>query len=196
MEVNQIVALLQALQFDQAREQWTLLSKTNTHAGMRGIGAYFYLKDKNYTKALSLIENSFDKYSIFLRSQILLAQKQPMEAMRNLVSIVEDPEVCANEGLIMFMLRTCKKKSVHKQSLEVLTRTILSHFDQNAARVPASVILLITDDLPRDKACSVLARLFKANPDNEYVQARYLDVLVDVDFLKAKEVSASLSKHT
>jgi len=73
MEVNQIVALLQALQFDQAREQWTLLSKANTHAGMRGIGAYFYLKDKNYTKALSLIENSFDKYSIFLRSQILLA---------------------------------------------------------------------------------------------------------------------------
>lgn len=196
MEVNQIVALLQALQFDQAREQWTLLSKTNTHAGMRGIGAYFYLKDKNYSKALSLIENAFDKYSIFLRSQILLAQKQPMEAMRNLVSIVEDPEVCANEGLIMFMFRTCKKKSIHKQSLEVLTRTIISHFDQNAARVPASVMLLITDDLPRDKACSVLARLFKANPQNEYVQARYLDVLVDVDFLKAKEVSASLSKHT
>jgi hypothetical protein len=55
MEVNQIVALLQALQFDQAREQWTLLSKTNTHPSMRGIGAYFYLKDKDYQKALSLI---------------------------------------------------------------------------------------------------------------------------------------------
>ena len=55
MEVNQIVALLQALQFDQAREQWTLLSKANTHPSMRGIGAYFYLKDKDYQKALSLI---------------------------------------------------------------------------------------------------------------------------------------------
>jgi hypothetical protein len=40
--------------------------------------------------------------------------------MRNFVRILEDPEVCSNEGLIMFLLRVCKKE-VHKESMLVLT---------------------------------------------------------------------------
>ena len=93
MEVNQIVALLLAEQFDQARDQWHKLSISNNHPAMRVIDAYFLIKDKDYEKALTLIKDKKDKYSVFLRSQILLALKQPVEAMRNLVSIVEDPDV-------------------------------------------------------------------------------------------------------
>ena len=48
IEVNQIVALLLSLQVDQAREQWLHTSKTNDHPSLKGIGAYFYLKDKDY----------------------------------------------------------------------------------------------------------------------------------------------------
>lgn len=110
MEVNQIVALLLAEQFDQARDQWHKLSKSNNHPAMRVIDAYFLIKDKDYEKALNLIKDKKDKYSVFLRSQILLALKQPVEAMRNLVSIVEDPEVVSNEGFIMFLFRTCKRQ--------------------------------------------------------------------------------------
>jgi hypothetical protein len=40
-----------------------------------------------------LISERKDKYSVFLRSQILLAMKQPVDAMRNLVTILDDPEV-------------------------------------------------------------------------------------------------------
>ena len=76
---------------------------------MRGIGTYFYLKDNDYQKALGLIKGQSDKYSVFLRSQILLALKQPVEAMRNLVTICDDPEVVSNEGFMMFLIRNCKK---------------------------------------------------------------------------------------
>lgn len=76
---------------------------------MRGIGTYFYLKDNDYQKALGLIKDQSDKYSVFLRSQILLALKQPVEAMRNLVTICDDPEVVSNEGFMMFLIRNCKK---------------------------------------------------------------------------------------
>jgi hypothetical protein len=48
MEVNAIVALLLSHQFDQAREQWLTTSKTNNHPSLNGIGAYFYLKDKDF----------------------------------------------------------------------------------------------------------------------------------------------------
>jgi len=51
--------------------------------------------------------------------------KQPVEALRNLVSTVKDPEVIKNEGFIFFLLRTCKKQAVHKESLEFLTKSIL-----------------------------------------------------------------------
>ena len=94
---------------DRAKDAWQKLGKTNTHPAMRNIGTYFYLKDKDYQKALSLIKDESDKYSVFLRSQILLALKQPVEAMRNLVTICEDPAVVTNEGFMMFLLRSCKK---------------------------------------------------------------------------------------
>ena len=42
------MALLRSLQVDQAREQWLQTSKTNDHPSLKGIGAYFYLKDKEY----------------------------------------------------------------------------------------------------------------------------------------------------
>lgn len=117
--------------------------------------------------------------------------KQPVEALRNLVTIVEDPEVVKNEGFVFFLLRTCKKQAVHNESLELLTRTILQVFDAAPQSVPAAVVLFVCEDLPNEQACAVLKKLYAVNSDNANVLARYLDVLADVDFSKAKELQQS-----
>lgn len=135
-----------------------------------------------------MISERKDKYSVFLRSQILLAMKQPVDAMRNLVTILDDPEVVKNEGFIFFLLRTCKKQAVHHESLELLTRTILQVFDAAPQSVPPAVVLSICEDLQKEQACLVLKKLYAVNSDNANVLARYLDVLADVDFSKAKEL--------
>lgn len=68
MEINSLIALLRSHQFEQARKDWEKISATNDHHTLKGIGAYFYLKDKKYSEALNLIKNQNDIYSIFLRS--------------------------------------------------------------------------------------------------------------------------------
>lgn len=55
LEVNQIVALILAEQFEQAREEWQKKTKSNNHPAMRVIDACFYLKDKEYEKALMMM---------------------------------------------------------------------------------------------------------------------------------------------
>ena len=68
MEVNAIVALLLSHQFKEAREQWGKIKKTNKHSAIKGIGVYFFLKDKDFKGALELIADEKDSYSVFLRS--------------------------------------------------------------------------------------------------------------------------------
>ena len=76
--------------------------------------------------------------------------KQPVEALRNLVSIVEDPEVVKNEGFMFFLLRTCKKQAAHGESLEVLTRAVLQIFDAAPEVVPPAIMLHIAEDLSKE----------------------------------------------
>jgi len=68
MQVNLIVALIRSHKFEQARKEWEKISSTNNHASLKGIGAYFFLKDKKYDEALALINKQTDVYSIFLRA--------------------------------------------------------------------------------------------------------------------------------
>lgn len=87
MEVNAIVALLRSHQFELAREQWDKTDKNTVMPALKGIGAYFYLKDKKYEEALQMITKAEqnDTFTIFLRSHILLAMKKPKEAIMNLI---------------------------------------------------------------------------------------------------------------
>ena len=84
MEVNAIVSLLLSHQFDAARALWRKIRSENKHSALRGIGVYFNLKDKKFEEAMNLLQNEEDMYSVFLRSQILLADKKPIEALVNL----------------------------------------------------------------------------------------------------------------
>ena len=52
---------------------------------MKGIGVYFHMKDSKYEEALNLLQGEQDMFSVFLRSQILMADKKPRDALVNLV---------------------------------------------------------------------------------------------------------------
>ena len=105
MEVNAIVSLLLSHQFDAARALWRKIRGENKHSALRGIGVYFNLKDKKFEEALNLLQDEEDMYSVFLRSQILLADKKPIEALVNLTQNFEESLVaCA--GYCNLLLRT------------------------------------------------------------------------------------------
>ena len=96
MEVNAIVSLVLSHQFDAARALWRKIQAENNHAALKGIGVYFHLKDKKFEDALSILQSEQDMFSVFLRSQILLAKKQPKEALINLTENFEQSLVaCA-----------------------------------------------------------------------------------------------------
>ena len=57
--------------------------------------------------------------------------------------------------------------------------------------MPASVILSLSEDLPKEQACAVLQKLYAVNSENTSVLANLLDVLADVDFNKAKDLQQS-----
>ena len=52
---------------------------------MKGIGVYFHMKDSKYEEALNLLQGEQDMFSVFLCSQILMADKKPRDALVNLV---------------------------------------------------------------------------------------------------------------
>ena len=104
MQVNAIVALLRSHQFDKARVQWQATIKDNNHKALKGIGAYFYLKDKQYEKALELVAESHDDYSVFTRSHILLSMKEPSKALLNLMQEIT-ASLLENESYVTFLLK-------------------------------------------------------------------------------------------
>ena len=93
MEINAIVALLLSHQFPQAEAFWNKIRKVNKHAAIKGIGVYFFLKDKKINDAMKLVADETDTYSVFLRSQILLNDKKPKEAFENLISSFKAEQV-------------------------------------------------------------------------------------------------------
>jgi predicted negative regulator of RcsB-dependent stress response len=131
MEVNAIVALFRSHQFDLARQQWEKTANNTKAPALRGIGAYFYLKDKKYDEALELIKaESNDTFTVFLRSHILLAQKKPKEAIENLMAFSSgsDSNLLKNEGYVVFLLRAAVSHSI---AFEFVNEKLLSHIDIN-----------------------------------------------------------------
>lgn len=72
MEINVVVAYLRSHQFEIAKQVYDKVKATNTHHAMKGIGAYFLLKDKKFDEALKLVESQPDHYSHFLKAHVLL----------------------------------------------------------------------------------------------------------------------------
>ena len=80
MQVNLVVALIKSNQFEQARKEWERLAGVNDHYALKGIGAFFALRDKKFDEALKQIQSQNkgkDNYSIFLHAQILIAKSKP-----------------------------------------------------------------------------------------------------------------------
>lgn len=126
MEVNAIVALLRSHQFDSAKKMLAQVSKHNKHFALKGIGAFFLLKDKKFDEALKLVQNCEDSHSVFLKSHILLAQKQTQAAFENLISHVTstDSQLIQNEGYLLFLLNTAIAQKLSFQTVEPLVKLI------------------------------------------------------------------------
>jgi hypothetical protein len=88
--------------------------------------------------------------------------------MRNLVSIVEDPDVVSNEGFITFLFKICKRKE-HHESYEFLVKSIMQVFERSPQKVPASVILALCDEMAKPQACTLLRRLYEYNKQDTSV---------------------------
>ena len=105
MEVNAIVSLLLSHQFDEARALWRKIRAENKHQALKGIGVYFSLKDKKFDEALALLDGEQDIYAVFLRSQILLSDKKPKQALVNLTQNFESSLV-ANAGYSNLLIKS------------------------------------------------------------------------------------------
>ena len=70
MQVNLVVALIRSNQFEQAKKEWeTAVKQGNDHYALKGIGAFFALREKKYDEALGQVKKGAeDTYSIFLRA--------------------------------------------------------------------------------------------------------------------------------
>ncbi len=136
MEVNAIVSLVLSHQFDQARQLWRSIRGENKHAALKGIGVYFHLKDKKFEDAIKLLDGEQDKFAVFLRSQILLSQKNTKDAFLNLVdnfeaSLVQCPGYCN------LLLQTAQSFEVPKQSMQKLIDAV----EQKISQTEASVLI-------------------------------------------------------
>jgi hypothetical protein len=89
MSVNLIVALIHSNQLEQAKKEWEKFRGSSSSTTFDGIGAFFALKDKKFDEALTLVKGN-DAYSIFLRAQIHLANKQTKVAFELLASSLND----------------------------------------------------------------------------------------------------------
>ena len=70
MEVNMVLALILSHQFDKARQTLSQIQgmKVNNHPALKTISVYFILKDKNYDKALEMLDGAKEVNLVFLRS--------------------------------------------------------------------------------------------------------------------------------
>lgn len=66
MQVNLIVALIRSNQFDQAQKELERVQAVNDHHVLKGIKAFFSLKDKKFDEALRQVDGKNDTYSVFL----------------------------------------------------------------------------------------------------------------------------------
>ena len=90
MIVNLIVALIRSNQFEQAQKELEKSRKQADQSLIRGIEAFFLLKDKKFDEALQKVKDGNDSYSIFLRAQILIAKKDGKGAFELLAKNLND----------------------------------------------------------------------------------------------------------
>ena len=85
--------MIRSNQIEQAKKEWERLTSEGQDAAnistLKGIGAFFALKDKKFEEAFALSTGN-DSYSIFLRAQILLAKKDAKSAFELLASTLND----------------------------------------------------------------------------------------------------------
>ncbi len=76
LQVNLIVALIRSNQFDSAQKELERVQAVNDHHVLKGINAFFSLKDKKFDDALRQVSGKKDTYSVFLTAQIYLAKSK------------------------------------------------------------------------------------------------------------------------
>ena len=131
-------------------------------------------------------------YSVFLRSQILLADKKPSEALVNLCENFERSLVaCA--GYTNLLMRTAIQFELPLASSKRIVDAIKGA--SNSASIDGSVIVTLSKYLEQQgqkaEAVEVLGNTLKHSRD-PLVQARYLMLLSDVDFSAAEKMHQSL----
>ncbi|CDW76997.1 signal recognition particle 72 kda protein [Stylonychia lemnae] len=192
MQVNLIVAQIRSHKFEDARKAWEKISATNDHYALKGIGAYFFLKDKKYDEALNLIKNQKDTYSNFLRAQILISKKESKQAFEQLASNLSD-ELLNNDDFMIFLLKQCsnlKLQSVVTSLAEQLLK--IKQASANKDLLLYLSDLLITEG-NKTKAYEILKSLSEAHGNDNVVLSRYLNVLVDVNLNEAVKVQQKLN---
>jgi hypothetical protein len=101
------------------------VQSSNSHPALNGIGIFFLLKDKKYEEALKLVEQPTDQFSIFLKSQVYLANKQPKEAFENLAVNFED-SLTLNSGYVKFLLESAIQfKTTLRPTMEKLVSCLV-----------------------------------------------------------------------
>ena len=75
--MNLVVALIRSNQFEAAQKELEKISKADSqNTTLKGIKAFFLLKDKKFDEALAQVAQDKDTYSLFLRAQIFLAKSK------------------------------------------------------------------------------------------------------------------------
>ena len=167
MEVNAIVSLLLSHQFDAARALWRKIKGENKHSALRGIGVYFNLKDKKFEEALNLLQDEQDMYSVFLRSQILIADKKPIEALVNLTqNFEEDLVACA--GYCNLLLRTAVSFELPIAQVQKLVTAIEN---SEMTKIDSTVVMNLSKYLEqkdmKQQAVAILKKAFMVNRDTK-----------------------------
>jgi len=164
MEINAIVSLLLSHQFEAARALWRKLKGDNKHAGLRGVGVYFNLRDKKFDEALALLQGEQDMFSVFLRSQILLNNKKPREALTNLVEHF-DSSLVACAGYCNLLITSAETQGLTLVEMKRVTEAIR----HQVAHVDATVVYNLTRFLEQrdkqDEAIALLRDALRANKD-------------------------------
>ena len=132
-------------------------------------------------------------FSVFLRSQILLAKKQPKEALKNLTENFESSLVaCA--GYTNLLIKTAISFELPTAQMQKLISAVQS----KASTADPSVIIAMSHYLEqlnlKAEAVELLKNAQTAQKGSILLQARYLAVIADVDFAAAEQMQQSLDQ--
>mmetsp|Transcript_46049 Transcript_46049/g.33813 ORF Transcript_46049/g.33813 Transcript_46049/m.33813 type:complete len:125 (+) Transcript_46049:1025-1399(+) len=110
---------------------------------MKGIGAYFYLKDNKLDQALQSLGQAKDVYSVFLRSFIFLAKKDYKSAYSNLIQSLT-PETKSNIPYLQFLIRACNQHKLPELSIALIDTILKEKNPQDPSALP---LLLYVGDV-------------------------------------------------